>query len=130
MLRRRHVATPDGIDRVDVGIGLQGCKDETTHSLVKTVAVVDLDQVSIGVSAPHCAAESHLPLFLAADEVSTQGDEDVARPITQPLPHEVISGRTGRAVVHADIGQPLAAGQVGYQGDNGDTGSNQPASKR
>jgi hypothetical protein len=54
-----------------------------------------------------------LPLLLAAEEVAAQGDEDVAWPVAQPLPHKVGGGRSGNAVVHPYLGQPLAAGHVG-----------------
>ena len=122
-----HIAAADGIHRVDTRIGLQRCQDETTHAHVKTVAVVDLDQVSVGVSASHGAAESHLPLLFAAEEVATQGDQDVAGPVTQPLRHEVGGGCTCCPVVNTDVGQPLAAGQVGYQRHDGDAGSESTA---
>jgi hypothetical protein len=67
-----------------------------------------------------------LPLLLAAEEVAAQGDEDVAWPVAQPLPHKVGGGRSGNAVGHPDVGQPLAAGYVGYQRYDGDFGSSQP----
>ena len=121
-----RVAAADGVHRVDVRVGLQGGEDETAHCFVETVGVVDLDQGAVGISGAHCAAEPHLTFFLAAEEVSAEGDEDVARPVAEPVALEVCRGRACGPIVHPDVGESLAAGQVGHQGHDGDAGLDQP----
>ena len=113
-----------------LGVAVQGSQDETAHGLVEAIAVVDLDHGAVGVAASHRALEPHLSFFLAAEEPSTQSDQHVSRPVTQPLAHEIRGGRARSPVVHSDVGQPLAAGKIGHQGHDRDSRSGSVASRR
>ena len=70
--------------------------------------------------------EAHLPLLLATEVVAAQGDEDAAGPVAEPLLEQVGRRRPGRSVVHADVRDPTAAGQVGDESDHRDPLGVQP----
>ena len=93
------------------GLRSKAARHETLHGLVEAVAVVDLDHGAVRIAVSHRALEPHLSFFLAAEEPSTQSDQHVSRPVTQPLAHQIRGGRTRSPVVHSDVGQPLAAGE-------------------
>src|SRR4029077_1009673 len=84
----RDVAASDGVDGVDAWIAVQSVQDKTPHGFVETVAVVDLDQRTVGVPAAHRSAEPHLTFLFAAEEAATQGDQDVAGLVAEPLAAE------------------------------------------
>ena len=123
-VERRTVATADGVDGDDVGVTRERLADQAAHGLVQPVRLRDVDECSAstarGERRAHGGAEADLALLLAAERAAAQRHQDVAGAVAEPLVDEVGGRGPGGAVVDADVGDPLAGGQVRDEGDDRD----------
>ena len=116
------VAAADGVDGADLRVLGQRRQDEPVLGVVEASALGDVDEAAVGLEPGHGVAEADLAFLLAAEGGAAEGDEHGAGPIVQPLAEQVGGGGAGGAVVHADVGEAAAAGDVGDQGDDRDAG--------